>query len=572
MTIFIKNKKQIVFFSLGLIVLLAAFLRFYNISKVPVSLYWDEAASTYNAYSIALTGKDEYGTPFPLLFRSFDDYKASGNIYLTAIAVSIFGLNEFSARFTSALAGTITVMLTFYLVKELLNLNNSDDFELFKKKIKINRDMVGILSSFMLAISPWHIQFSRAGFEANVAVVFNVAAVWLFLRYFRLKRIWNFFLSIFLFSINFYFYRSIWVFVPLLLLGMFIIFYKELTYRKQLFITIIGITIFLAVLAPFVPVMLSKQGMTRAAQVDVFNNSTQQQIQDANLRARGGIINKIIYNQRLVIPEAIFTNYISNFSPQFYFVSGDPNGRHSPRGMGLLYLWEIPFIFIGLFFILFKIKGKFKYLFFLWLLTSPIPAAVSTPNPHALRDLNILPLPQILTGIGLYLTYELITRAVFKKVFAITMVVIVIGFFINYLYLYYVLTAKTTAPDWADGYKQLTQYMIPKEYKYQKLIVSGHYWQPYIYFLFYKKYSPSLYQKYGNKTAFGKYVFGGTQWDKDQGRSELDNVNLQKFAGAKHILVALSPAEYASDKNQLHYLKTIYNHDGQVVFIVGDTQ
>ncbi len=572
MAIFITNKKKIIFFCLGLIILLAAFLRFYNISKVPVSLYWDEAASTYNAYSIALTGKDEYGTPFPLLFRSFDDYKASGNIYLTAVAVSLFGLNEFSARFTSALAGTLTVLLTFYLVKDLLMDTNLEDFKLFKRKFTINNEIIALISSFILAISPWHIQFSRTGFEANVAVAINVAAIWLFMRYIRFKKSWLFIISMFLFALNFYFYRSIWVFSPLFLIGIFIIFFQELSAKKRIIITIVGIFVFTTVLAPFIPVMFSSRGMTRASQVDVFSNSTQQQIQAANRRAQGGIVNKIIYNQRLVVPEIIFTNYISNFSPQFLFISGDSNGRHGPRGMGLLYIWEIPFILLGLYFIIFKIKKKYKLVFFLWLLTAPLPAAVSTPNPHALRDLNILPLPQILTGVGLYLVYQLIKQIFFKRIFIITMTVIIVGFFVNYLYLYYTVTARITAADWADGYKQLTEYMIPRENEYQKLVVSGHYWQPYIYFLFYKKYNPVLYQKYGNKTAFGKYVFGGTEWDKEQGRSELDNVNLQEFAGAKHILVALSPQEYAADKSQLHYLKSIYNHAGQIVFIVGNTQ
>src|SRR5450631_284244 len=99
--------KKRIYLLLFLIVLFGGFLRFVNISKVPVSLYWDETASTYNAYSIEKTGKDEYGKPFPLLFRSFNDYKTPANIYLTAVAIKIFGLNEFSARFTSAFLGTL---------------------------------------------------------------------------------------------------------------------------------------------------------------------------------------------------------------------------------------------------------------------------------------------------------------------------------------------------------------------------------------------------------------------------------------------------------------------------------
>ena len=114
-------KRNLVIFFLFFILILGGFLRFYKIDQVPVSLYWDETASAYNAYSIALTGKDEYGTSFPLLFRSFDDYKAPGNIYLTSLAVRLFGLNEFSARFTSAFLGTVSILITYLLISEIFN-------------------------------------------------------------------------------------------------------------------------------------------------------------------------------------------------------------------------------------------------------------------------------------------------------------------------------------------------------------------------------------------------------------------------------------------------------------------
>ena len=87
---------------LSVIILLAASLRFIALDKIPVSPYWDEVAIGYNAYSIAHTGKDEYGKWFPLLFASYNDYKMPGEIYLSIIPISLFGLNVFSTRFISA--------------------------------------------------------------------------------------------------------------------------------------------------------------------------------------------------------------------------------------------------------------------------------------------------------------------------------------------------------------------------------------------------------------------------------------------------------------------------------------
>src|SRR3989344_3038162 len=91
------------------IIIFAAFLRFYKLGSFPVSLYWDEAANGYNAYSIVKTKSDEYGTKLPLLFKSFNDYKLPGYIYTDAIVVKLLGLSEFSVRLPSALFGTLTV-------------------------------------------------------------------------------------------------------------------------------------------------------------------------------------------------------------------------------------------------------------------------------------------------------------------------------------------------------------------------------------------------------------------------------------------------------------------------------
>src|SRR3989344_7494950 len=88
-----------------LVFTLAVLLRFVNLSHMPPSLSWDEVSFGYNAWSILKTGKDEYGIPFPFLFRAFDEYKQPGLVYLTVVSEAIFGLNEFAVRFPVALSG-----------------------------------------------------------------------------------------------------------------------------------------------------------------------------------------------------------------------------------------------------------------------------------------------------------------------------------------------------------------------------------------------------------------------------------------------------------------------------------
>ena len=88
-------KNKLTYIILGLIIILAGFLRFYKLDQIPASLNWDEIAAGYNAYTIANWGADEYGNRFPIVFTSFGDDKHPVHIYLTAIVVKIFGLSDF---------------------------------------------------------------------------------------------------------------------------------------------------------------------------------------------------------------------------------------------------------------------------------------------------------------------------------------------------------------------------------------------------------------------------------------------------------------------------------------------
>src|ERR1035437_2054536 len=105
-----------------LIVLIAGFLRFYQLGSNAPSLNWDETAWGYNAYSLGIDGRDEFGRFLPHDYlESFGDFKPPVYAYLDVIPVKLFGLNEFATRFPSALLGTLTVLLTFFLVSEIFN-------------------------------------------------------------------------------------------------------------------------------------------------------------------------------------------------------------------------------------------------------------------------------------------------------------------------------------------------------------------------------------------------------------------------------------------------------------------
>ena len=110
------RKESTILACLTAIFILAAFLRYYMLGTIPLGLNNDETAIGYNAYTILQSGKDEYGTSFPLYFRSFDDYKLPVYIYMTSINEKIFGATPFAVRFPSALFGSLSVIAIYLLV------------------------------------------------------------------------------------------------------------------------------------------------------------------------------------------------------------------------------------------------------------------------------------------------------------------------------------------------------------------------------------------------------------------------------------------------------------------------
>src|SRR3990167_6730277 len=187
-----------------LILLLASFLRLYQIDQVPPALSWDEASIGYDAYSILKTGKDQCGEIFPLAFKSFGEYKYPFHIYASAVSIYFFGLNEFAVRFPSALFGVINIFLLYLLT-----------WKLFKNQF------IALTAAFLLTISPWHIQFSRVIWETNFALCFFLAGLNFFLASRQAKKAYFLIVTFILFGMATFTYNGakvfIVLFIPLLL-------------------------------------------------------------------------------------------------------------------------------------------------------------------------------------------------------------------------------------------------------------------------------------------------------------------------------------------------------------------
>ncbi len=482
------------------IICIASFFRLWHLSGVPISPNWDEAALGYNAYSILKTGRDEYGVRYPFVLRSFNNYTPALYSYLAIPSIFFFDLSVFSTRLPSAVMGILAVIGTFFLTIELLSLH----YKLVKRNIYIS-----LVTTFLLAVSPWHVQFSRVAYEGNIALTLCIFGFLFFLWGLK-KPIWFIGSAIWYgFSLNAY--HSTRLFVPLFVLGLCILFRKQIFEKKKhLVIPIIVGFLFIIPFLYFFSQKQSNQILARFSATSIFSTPSSQ--------STHFIFNSNVEN---TIYE-ILTGYLSHFSPKWLFITGD-NDRHHAPSMGIMYIWEAPFLLLGLFTILLS-KGIFRSVFLLWFLLVPIPASLTSEVPHAVRTLIFLPSFQIATALGLEKGYVWIKRFSFPKqaLIVFAFMTIIIFSILQYAHLYFYQMNHEVSRAWQFGYEHVINYVQQNRGKYKKVIVSNNLEEPYIFFLFYLRYDPKkyLFSDGGTKNTpeqkFDKYEFRHVKWGAEK--------------------------------------------------------
>ncbi len=508
--------KRVSYFWIIFIVLIAAWVRLWQLGQTPPSPDWDEAALGYNAYSVLKTGRDEYGTWFPLSLRSFDDYKPPLYMYLAIPSIAAFGLETWAVRLPSALMGILAVVGTYFLVVEFYkHYNNYKNYNSY----------IPLLSALLLAISPWHIQFSRIAFEANIGVTINIWAVVCFLRGVKSKRWLS--LSAFLFGLGFYAYHSERIFVPLLVLLLSWVYRKELLQQKRsvLMALIVGVL----TVAPLLTVFLNSTTIMRlrgtsslADQTGLLARSVRKLEDDQKSGNPWGVV---FDNRRIVWAKTVLDGYLSHYSFRWLFLTGD-NARHHAPDMGLLYLAELPFLLWGMF-TLARSGGRPAKIVFGWFLIAPIAASPTTELPHAIRTLVFLPTFQIFTAMGMLQAahwFKENKRSFFIRLFAYSLISLFAINIFYYLHMYFGHLNQEYSASWQYGYREAVEYAKAHKNQYKKIVVSTKLEQPHMFFLYYLKYDPAKYLAEGGTSSggfaevrnkFDVYEFRPIKWDTE---------------------------------------------------------
>lgn len=496
-----------------IILVIAAFIRFWHLGVDPPGILVDEASYGYNAYALLVSGRDEWGEKFPLTLRAFGDYKPAGYIYLLAPLIKLFGLNSFSLRLPSAIFGIIAVICIFFISRFISWDSN-----------------LSIISAFLLAIAPWHIYMSRMAWEANMALTLFLLGVCLLLKSKDSYR--NLIIASLFFSATFYLYTGYRILIPLLLsFFIFFFFQRELLSRKKLVILIMSLIIFIA---PLLPETFYKGAGRRFEQVSILKQQGTVMFIDEQ-RSFCGMQNNhlllyscyLLWNKPMVVTRFFLQNYLSSFSADFLFFTGDRAAFINNPGNGALYYWLFPFFLIGLTEIIYHFSKREDYkLVIFWLLLAPIMPALAG-SPHFVRS-NMILIPVILViALGLLNSikkisaYFRISKTIIYLVFIGLSLVSLTATMVDYFFIY---TKKAMV--WDEYYEPLFKFLDYTDDKYETVYFQKLTNHPYIYQLFYQGIDPAYFNQNSVRNGYdvnsiGKYrYFDGDfaniycQWDR----------------------------------------------------------
>lgn len=532
------------------IIILAAFLRFWKLDSYP-ALNADEASIGYDAYSLIQTGMDQHGHPWPIHFQSFNDYKPGLYVYVVLPFVKVMGLNEWAVRIPGAAIGVLTVLVLYLLVKEL-----------FKN------EKLALISALFLAISPWAIQFSRGGWEVNTSTFLMVLGVLLFLKALKKPGVLAFTFSLLPFALSLYTYHAARVVSPLLGIGLLAFYRKEIFKKSNLKPFLISTFIFLAVLAPLAYDVVKGNVFERAAGVGLFadpgpiNRINEQRGEHGDVNS---LPSKLIHNKVVNYSLAFLENWGAHYHGLFLFISGDSIQRDKVPETGEMYLTDLLFVLLGLVSLISTFKNQNSKVVLYWLVIAPVAAALTFQAPHALRAENMVIPLIIISAIGfaklLDWYFMLHSKKLSFGLYLLTFI-LVIWQFARYQHMYWIHMAKEYPFSSQYGVKELVSYISQNQGKYQNIVVTDRYDQPYILFLFYLKYPPSQFHFHHTLTSPDEFGFSTVR--------SFDKYNFLTFADWESIkgdypgsLIAGTPQEIPKEAN---IVKRIYGTNGYEYF------
>jgi 4-amino-4-deoxy-L-arabinose transferase-like glycosyltransferase len=368
--------KSKIFWLVFVIIIIASFFRLYQLKTVPPGLYPDEAMEGNNALQII------HGGSFKVFYPE-NNGREGLFVNILVFFIKFLGNEPWVIRLPMAIAGILTVLGIYFLAAELFG------------------PATGLLTSFLVAVSFWHILFSRIGFRAMLAPMLLVWSVYFLLLALRRLNSKRYFLySVIggiIYGLGFYTYIAYRV-TPVLVLFVIAYLWKkaDAPARKKILLSA-GCFLFLTFLTalPIGYYFLKHPAdfTGRTSEISIFGSAHPLQDLGWNILKTAGMFN----------------------------FHGDYNWRQNLSGQPELF-WPVGILFVlGVLLGIIKLWRWFRrriaagtsptepfalMLVFLWFILAALPVVISDEGiPHALRSILMIPPVFMLTalaGVRLY--------------------------------------------------------------------------------------------------------------------------------------------------------------------------
>ncbi len=437
----------------------------------PITLSGDEADVLYQSYSLLKTGRD-YTGHFPLPYlHSLYELRTPVLSFILIPFVALFGPTVFTLRLTTTLFGLLNLILIFLLAKKL-----------FPTQTKIPYFTLWILST-----TPWHIHYSRLGFDSVYFLTFILIFIISFPKFLQKPSNLPLIISILSFVLTFYTYPTAFVVMPIIFLTL-TLFIKPTPIPKSLFTLSIKFIIpTVILLLPLVSNILINPSQQRISSINITHNQSlvDKIINDQNFDLQHTSLNspKLFHNKLYTFTKEILHQYGQTLSFNFLFLTGDPNPRHSTYRNGLLLL----FTFIPLFLTFFTNLTPSKKLLLLWLFTFPIASALTiNGGTNATRNFPLLIPLTLLISNGLNFIYKKTKKVLFLLILLLSLNLT------SFLHSYLLHHPFESWRFFGSGFEEINQRLNPS----QTYFISLRGNPPLIYYALYQKIHPLDFQKF----------------------------------------------------------------------------
>jgi len=333
---------------LGLIVAVAAFMRSYRLEEMPYGVWYDAGEAALEAIAI-LKGK-----PFSPL-GVYSPNNPSLFFYLLALAFKLFGVELLTMRLLVAAIGTLTVVALYFLVRLIFG------------------PRTALVAASLLAVSSWHVNFSRFGMGySTLSPLFAVASFYYLLKGLRGGRRMDFALGGLMLGLGLYSYTAFRLF-PFVVLAYLL--YGLLLRRGGVKESLGGIAVYMLIcLLVFTPL-----GVYAARHPDDFTRRMAQTSLFAWKKTPEERITALESNMR---KHALMFNY-----------RGDRNGRHGLPGAPTLDLIAAPLLVLGFGYCLYRWLSPPHFLLVVWFLIAMQAGILSLDweAPQAARTIVAIP-------------------------------------------------------------------------------------------------------------------------------------------------------------------------------------